>query len=100
MQIYLKLALTAIIPGIISFILYGAPAGIIAGLIGGIERYLSPWSADYTRVACTTATILSGFVSGLLRIIIFDDKRPSWVFGVVTAAVIEVCHMLMVFATH
>ena len=157
MQIYLRLALTAIIPGIISFILYGiinkkypvgkfpifvliwigifygilsalasefgikidiavinardvpplcaglifgAPAGIIAGLIGGIERYLSPWSADYTRVACTTATILSGFVSGLLRIVIFDDKRPSWVFGVVTAAVIEVCHMLMIFATH
>ncbi len=157
MYLYLRLALTALIPAIISFFLYGiinkkypvgkfplsvliligifygilsalasefgikidvavinardvaplcagfifgAPSGIISGLIGGIERYLSPWSADYTRVACTTATILSGFVGGILRKMVFDDKRPSWLFGVITAAVIEVFHMLMVFATH
>ena len=40
---------------------FGGPAGIIAGIIGGVERWFSVlWGGGmYTRVACSVATIAS-----------------------------------------
>ena len=45
-------------------LIFGAPAGIISGLIGGLYRWFSVyWGAGtYTRLACTMATILAGFI--------------------------------------
>ena len=80
-------------------LLFGAPAGIIAGLIGGIERYFSN-VGDYTRIACTVSTIIAGIYSAGLRKYMFDDKRPSWSLAFVTGMVIEVFHMTMVFLTN
>ena len=81
-------------------LVFGGPSGIIAGFIGGIERLLSPFAADYTRVACTCATILAGFLGAFLRKYIFENEPPSWLFGLIVGSVVEVFHMLMVFITH
>ncbi|MBQ1477244.1 MAG: hypothetical protein IIZ33_03780, partial [Erysipelotrichaceae bacterium] len=50
-------------------LIFGAPAGIIAGLIGGLERWFAVlWGAGYyTRLACTISTILAGIIAALLR---------------------------------
>lgn len=81
-------------------LIFGGPSGIIAGLIGGLERYISPFASDYTRVACTCATILAGFLGAFMRKFIFGNKPPSFIFGMVVGGVVEVFHMLMVFITH
>ena len=59
-------------------------AGIIAGFIGGIERYVAGTYlgvGSYTRIACSISTCLSGIVAALLRIVIFKGKKPSLVFS-------------------
>lgn len=83
-------------------LIFGAPAGIIAGLIGGLERWLSVfWGAGaYTRLACSAATCLSGFLAAALRRWMFDDKKPSWYYGFVVGLVTEVLHMLLIFFTN
>ena len=45
-------------------LIFGAPAGIIAGCIGGLYRWFSVyWGAGtYSQVACSIATILAGFI--------------------------------------
>ena len=81
---------------------FGAPAGIIAGLIGGIERYVAvAWGiGTYTRVACTIATILAGFYSAFLRKFIFDNKRPNIFIAFCCGLVMEVIHMTLFFFTN
>ncbi|MEE0879698.1 MAG: SpoIIE family protein phosphatase [Treponemataceae bacterium] len=77
-------------------LIFGWPAGLIAGFIGGIERYFSP-TGDFTRIACTFGTIIAGIVGALVRKFMLDNKRPSWFYGLVVGIVTEVIHMLMVF---
>ena len=83
-------------------LIFGAPAGIIAGLIGGLYRCLSVlWGAsDYTVVACSTATVLAGLMAASLRKLMFDDKKPTWGYGVCIAVVCEVVHMILIFITN
>lgn len=83
-------------------LIFGAPAGILAGLIGGIERWFAVyWGAGmYTRVACTWATILAGLFGAGIRKCIFDDKKPTVFYGLVSGVVMEILHMLMVFVTN
>ena len=83
-------------------LLFGAPAGIIAGLIGGIERWVAvAWGVGtYTRVACTVSTIIAGFYSGLVRKFLFNNKKPSWGIAFAIGLVMEVFHMVMVFITN
>ena len=78
-------------------------SGIIAGLIGGIERYIAGtwWGIGaYTRVACSVSTCLSGFVAAFMHICIFKRKKPSATFAFSMGAVMEVFHMYVVFITH
>ena len=78
-------------------------AGIIAGLIGGIERYIAGtyWGiGSYTRVACSVSTCLAGFVSAAMHIFIFKRKKPSAIYAFFMGAVMEVFHMYVVFITH
>ena len=77
-------------------LIFGWPAGLIAGFIGGIERYFTP-TGDFTRIACTFGTIIAGIVGALVRRFMLDNKRPSWFYGLVVGLVTEVIHMLMVF---
>ena len=77
-------------------LIFGWPAGLIAGFIGGIERYFTP-TGDFTRIACTFGTIIAGIVAALVRRFMVDNKRPSWFYGLFVGLVTEVIHMLMVF---
>ena len=78
-------------------------AGIIAGLIGGIERYYAGaylGIASFTKVACSVSTCLAGFVAAFMRIVIFKGKRPSTPYAFFMGAIMEVFHMYAVFITH
>lgn len=83
-------------------LLFGAPAGIIAGVIGGAERWLAVfWGAgEYTRLACSISTILAGVFAAVLRKYMFDNKKPKWHYCLATAIITEVVHMLMIFLTN
>ena len=83
-------------------LIFGGPAGIIAGCIGGLYRWLSVFwgGGEYTRIACSIATILAGFMAAGLRKLMFDDKKPTWVYGIFIAVVCEVVHMILIFITN
>ena len=83
-------------------LMFGGPAGIIAGLIGGIERFFAVyWGiSSYTRIACTVSTSFAGFLAAFLRKYMFDDKRPTWSLALSIGVVMEVIHMTMVFLTN
>ena len=77
-------------------LIFGWQAGLIAGFIGGIERFLTP-TGDFTRIACTLGTIIAGFIGAGIRRFILDNKKTSWFYGFLIGIVTEVIHMLMVF---
>ena len=83
-------------------LIFGAPAGIISGLIGGLYRWFSVYwgGGTYTRLACSVATILAGFLAAGLRKLMFDDKKPTWGYGICIAVVCEVIHMILIFLTN
>ena len=83
-------------------LIFGAPAGIIAGFVGGLYRWFSVyWGAGtYTQLACTMATILAGFMAAGLRKLMFDNKKPTWIYGICIAVVCEVIHMILIFLTN
>ncbi|MDO4740243.1 MAG: SpoIIE family protein phosphatase [Eubacteriales bacterium] len=80
-------------------LIFGWPAGILAGLIGGIERWFSVyWGVgEFTRMACTVGTIIAGFLGAAVRRFMMDNKKSSWFYGLAIGIVTEVLHMLMVF---
>ena len=83
-------------------LIFGAPAGIISGVIGGLYRWFSVyWGGGmYTRIACSIATILAGFMAAGLRKLMFDNKKPTWSYGICIAVVCEVIHMILIFLTN
>ena len=83
-------------------LIFGAPAGIISGLIGGLYRWFSVyWGAGtYTQLACSIATVLAGLMAAGLRKLMFDNKKPTWGYGVCIAVVCEVIHMILIFVTN
>ena len=83
-------------------LIFGAPAGIISGLIGGLYRWFSVyWGGGmYTRLACSIATIFAGFMAAGLRKLMFDNKKPTWSYGICIAVVCEVIHMILIFLTN
>ena len=83
-------------------LMFGAPAGIIAGVIGGVERWIAvAWGiGTFTRVACSVSTIIAGVYSALLRKLMFENKRPGWFISFAIGIVMEVFHLTMVFLTN
>ena len=83
-------------------LIFGGPAGIVSGVIGGLYRFFSVyWGGGmYTRIACTISTILVGFIAAVLRRYMFDNKKPTWSYGIFITVVCEVLHMLMIFFTN
>lgn len=83
-------------------LIFGGPAGIISGILGGLYRFFSVyWGGGmYTRIACTISTMLAGFIAAILRRFMFDNKKPTWSYGVFITVVCEVIHMFMIFFTN
>ena len=83
-------------------LVFGWPAGILSGLIGGVERWLSSlWGVpETTRLACTLATIFAGFFGAAVRKFMMDDKKASWLYGIAVGVTTEVMHMLILFVTN
>lgn len=83
-------------------LLFGGPAGIIAGFIGGIERWIAvAWGVgSFTRLACSLSTVLAGFYAAALRRFLFEDKKPNWAIAFAAGVVIEIFHLTMVFITN
>ena len=84
-------------------LIFGAPAGIIAGVIGGVYRFVAVYfnlAGTYTQIACSVSTILAGFIAAILRKFMFDNKKPTWLYGLGIGMVTEVLHMLMIFFTN
>lgn len=83
-------------------LIFGAPAGIIAGFIGGIERWFSVyWGVGaYTRVACSVSTFLVGVIGAILKKYMFEDKLPNAWHSFAVGLICETLHMMMVFITN
>ncbi|MBQ1210429.1 MAG: hypothetical protein IIX68_01320, partial [Clostridia bacterium] len=83
-------------------LIFGAPAGIISGLIGGLYRWFSVYwgGGAYTQLACSLATVLAGCMAAGVRSLMFDNKKPTWTYGVCIAVVCEVLHMILIFLTN
>ncbi|MBQ1483325.1 MAG: SpoIIE family protein phosphatase [Erysipelotrichaceae bacterium] len=83
-------------------LIFGPYAGIIAGVIGGVERWFSVyWNMGYyTRTACTISTILTGCIAAYLRKNIFEDKIPDFVLALYSGVFCETIHMVMIFLTN
>lgn len=87
---------------IIAGLIFGAPSGIIAGFIGGIERYIAvAWGVgSFTRVACSVSTAISGIVAAVIKKFLLENKKPTWGMALGVGVVMEVFHMNMVFITN
>ena len=84
-------------------LIFGAPAGILSGILGGIYRFVAVYfglAGTYTQIACSVSTVLAGFIAAILRKYMFDDKKPTWLYGLGIGMVTEVLHMLMIFFTN
>lgn len=80
---------------LIAGLVFGPNASLLAGLIGGIHRFFV--QETYISLGPSLTTILSGVIAAMLRRWMFDDKRPSWIYGTAIIFVIEVVNMLFVF---
>ena len=83
-------------------LIFGSPAGLIAGAIGGIERWFCVyWGGGYyTRLACSISTCLTGVIGAFLKRNLFDDRLPEWSHAFIIGIICEVIHMLMIFFTN
>lgn len=80
----------------------GAPAGVIAGVIGAAERWLCVlWGGGATtRLACSAATLVAGLAAAAMRRLLFDDRRPPFLYALGIGVTTEVLHMLLVLLTN
>ena len=83
-------------------LIFGGSAGIIAGVIGGVERFFaSLWGiGQNTQLACSLATLCAGFFAAMMRKFIFDSKIPSAFYGLLIGITTEVFHMLLIYFTN
>ena len=83
-------------------LIFGPIAGVISGLMGGIERWFCVyWGGGYyTRLGCTISTILTGLISGFLRKHIFEDKIPDSMLAFYSGVFCMTIHMSMIFITN
>ena len=80
---------------------FGGPAGIIAGTIGALHRWISVmWGVgEYSRLACSLGTFFAGIIAAICRQFMFDNKKTTWLFGYIIGATTEVLHMIILFLT-
>lgn len=83
-------------------LIFGWPAGVISGFIGGIERFVSAYwrGTYYTQIACSISTIISGVVASLLNRFVYRKTKPTWYQALLIGLVLETSHILMIFVTN
>ncbi len=83
-------------------LMFGAPAGIIAGVIGAVERWIAvAWGiGTFTRIACSVSTLIAGFYSAFLRKFMFENKKSGTFISLAIGVVMEVFHLTMIFITN
>ncbi|MCQ2795596.1 MAG: SpoIIE family protein phosphatase [Bacilli bacterium] len=82
------------IPPVIGGLVFGWPAGVIAGGIGFIFRAcMGGWLGWPTAIAL----LLSGSVTGACSHFIFKDKRPKWYFGFLIAIFVETFNIYLIY---
>lgn len=83
-------------------LLFGGPAGVIAGVVGGVERWFAAsWGAGmYTRLACSVATVTAGLFGAVLHRSAFQRMRPAWWYMLAIGVGVEALHMLLIIWTH
>ena len=78
-------------------------SGVIAGLIGGIERYIAGTYfgvGAYTTIACSVSTCLAGVLAAMISKFILEGKKPQPIYSLFVGAIMEVFHMNAVIITH
>ena len=90
---------------LVAGLIFGGPAGVIAGFIGAVERILytmvfHDMDGEFSMVACVIATFLCGIYAWVLRKWFFEKKTPNWLFGFATAAIMEVIHFIILYLAH
>ena len=80
-------------------LIFGWPAGLVAGFVGGVERWFSN-AGDFTRLAWSIGTIVAGILGAGVRKFMMDNKKASWFYGLAIGVTSEVLHMLLVFLTN
>lgn len=87
---------------LVAGLFFSGPAGIIAGVVGGVERWFATlWGVgSYTRIACSVSTLVAGFYGAFLRRYLLDRKKPSWIIALFCGVSMEIFHLFMVFITH
>ena len=88
---------------IIAGLIFGGPAGIVAGLVGGLYRFVAAyWDPGLmpTQLACSIATAMAGLLTAFIRKFIFNSHHGKWYYGAFIAILVEDFHMMMVFITN
>lgn len=83
-------------------LIFGAPSGIIAGVIGGVYRWFATLrgAGEFSAVACSIACVLSGLFGAGCRKFMFGNKKASPFYGLAIGITTEVLHMLLLFVTN
>ncbi len=87
---------------VVAGLAFGGPAGIIAGLIAGIERWCSVmWGGGYTtQFACSMAAVVAGLGAAAMRRFVFEGRTPITGYGIAIGVTTEVFHMLLILLTN
>lgn len=86
---------------LVAGLIFGGPAGIISGFIGGLYRFVSTyWGAgEFSQIACSLGCLFAGLAGAGCRKFMFVNHIPSWLSGFVLGGTTEVFHMLLIFIT-
>ena len=81
---------------------FGSPAGIIAGMIGGVERWFSVyWGRGmFTRLGCSLATFSMGFAAAFLNWGFLEHRKPGNFLALIAGMFAEILHLFLVLLTN
>lgn len=87
---------------LIAGLVFGGLSGIIAGIIGGIYRFVATyWGAGaFSQIACSISCVLAGVFAAFFRKFVSENKKTTWINGFIIASTTEVFHMLLIFVTN
>ena len=87
---------------LVSGFVFSGLSGIIAGVIGGVYRWLAVyWGSGYfTRIGCSLACIAAGLIACYVKMILNENKNVNFLFAALIGVITEVLHLLLIFFTN